>query len=108
MTAPAAGSACPLADVWKAINAARVIGSAPIIDAIAAIRELAPGASFFSTPTDEVREAALDALDMVLLPMLDGIVLQDAHNIADATAAAFALAPEQAARVRNRLEAVAI
>lgn len=105
---PAAGAACPLADVWKAINAARVIGSAPIIDAIAAIRELAPGASFFGAPSGEVREAALDALDMVLLPMLDGIVLQDAHNIADATAVAFGLPAEQAARVRNRLEAVAI
>jgi len=106
--APAAGAACPLADVWKAINAARVIGSAPIIDAIAAIRELAPGAAFFGAPSDEVREAALDALDMVLLPMLDGIVLQDAHNIADAVKAAFALSDAQAERVRNRLEAVAI
>lgn len=106
--APAAGATCPLADVWAAINAARVIGSAPIIDAIAAIRELTPGASFFGAPSEEVREAALDALDMVLLPMLDGIVLQDAHNIADATAATFGLAPEQAARVKNRLEAVAI
>lgn len=85
-----------------------MIGSAPIIDAIAAIRELAPGASFFDTPSEEVREAALDALDMVMLPMLDGIVLQDAHNIADATTTAFGLAPQQAARVRNRLEAVAI
>jgi len=106
--APPADAACPLADVWTAINAARVIGSAPIIDAIVGIRELAPGASFFGAPSDDVREAALDALDMVLLPMLDGIVLQDAHNIADATAAAFGLAPEQTARVRNRLEAVAI
>jgi len=106
--APVGGAARPLADVWAAINAARVIGSAPIIDAIAAVRELAPGASFFGAPSDEVREAALDALDMVLLPMLDGIVLQDAHNIAEATAAAFGLTPGQAARVRNRLEAVAI
>jgi uncharacterized protein with beta-barrel porin domain len=97
-----------LADVWAAINAARVIGSAPFIDAIAAIRELAPGASFFGAPSDEMREAALDALDMVLLPMLDGIVLQDAHNIAGAIATAFGLTPEQALRVGNRLEAVAI
>lgn len=108
VVAPAAGAACPLAEVWTAINKTRVIGSAPIIDAIAAIRELAPGASFFGAPTDEVREAALDALDMVLLPMLDGIVLQDAYNIADATVAAFGLTPAQSARVRNRLEAVAI
>ena len=106
--APAPGAVCPLADVWSAINAARVIGSAPFIDAIAAIRQLAPGVAFFGPPTGEVRDAALDALDMVLLPLLDGIVLQDAHNIADATVTAFGLTPEQAMRVSNRLEAVAI
>lgn len=105
---PAAGESCPLADVWTAINAARVIGSAPIIDAIAAIRYLAPGEAFFGPANEAMRGAALDALDMVLLPMLDGILLQDAHNIADATATAFGLSPDQAARVKARLEAVAI
>lgn len=105
---PAAGDPCPLADVWAAINTARVIGSAPIIDAIAAIRELAPGASFFGTASDDMRAAALDALDMVLLPMLDGILLQDAHSIADAVVTAFGLSANQAARVRSRLEAMAI
>ena len=107
-TAPTAGGACPLAAVWAAINVAREIGSAPIIDAIATIRKLAPGASFFGAPSAEMREAALDALDMVLLPMLDGIVLQDADNIADAMANAFELLPEQAARVKRRLQSVAI
>lgn len=105
---PAAGDACPLADVWGAINAARVIGPAPIVDAIEAIRILAPGRSFFGPPGEEMRSAAVDALDMVLLPMLDGIIQQDAHNVADATAAAFGLAGETAARVKRRLEAVAI
>jgi MoxR-like ATPase len=106
--APAAGDSCPLADVWMAINTARPIGSAPIIDAIAAIRALAPGEAFFGAVGDGMRRAALDALDMVLLPMLDGIVLQDAHNIADAIVASFALSPEQATRVKARLKAVAI
>lgn len=107
-TPPGASEPCPLADVWTAINAARVIGSAPIIDAIQAIRELAPGASFFGAASDEMKLAALDAIDMTLLPMLDGIVLQDAHNIADAVVSAFNLAAEDAARVKGRLEAVAI
>lgn len=105
---PAAGDACPLAEVWAAVNAARVVGSAPIIDAIQAIRELAPGAAFFGPVGDDMRQAALDAIDMVLLPMLDGIVLQDALNIADAVTGAFGLAGADAARVRSRLEAVAI
>ena len=103
-----AGQSCPLADLWSAINAARVIGPAPIIDAINAIRVLAPDASFFGAPDDAMRQAALDALDMVLLPMLDGIVLQDAHNIAEATITAFGLAGSDADRVARRLQAVAI
>lgn len=106
--APAADAPCPLADLWRAINAVRVIGPAPIIDAIRAIRILDPGASFFAPASDGMRLAALDALDMVLLPMLDGIVHQDAMNIADATVTAFGLVGEQADQVKARLESVAI
>ncbi|MHA6770343.1 AAA family ATPase [Sphingobium ummariense] len=105
---PTAGAVCPLADVWHAINAARVIGPAPIIDAIKAIREIAPGATFFGPADPAMRSAAIDAIDMVLLPMLDGIVLQDARNIADAVIAAFALTGAEADRVMRRLEGVAI
>jgi MoxR-like ATPase len=103
-----AGQSCPLADLWKAINAVRVIGPAPIIDAIGAIRVLAPGSSFFGAPDQEMKAATLDALDMVLLPMLDGIVVQDALGIAEAAAAAFGYAGAEADRVKRRLEAVAI
>ncbi len=103
-----AGQPCPLADVWAAINAARVIGPAPIIDAINAIGVLAPGSALFGPADDAMRKAALDAFDMVLLPMLDGIVLQDAQNIADAAIAAFQLAGVDADRMTRRLQAVAI
>lgn len=103
-----AGQSCPLAEVWAAINQARAIGPAPFIDAIQAMRVLAPGASFFGPATPEMQQAAMDAIDMALLPMLDGIVLQDAHNIAEATVTAFGLAGADAERVRRRLEAVAI
>jgi len=106
--APAAGDACPLAAVWTAINAARVIGPAPIIDAIEAIRILAPGQSFFGAPGADMQAAAVDAIDMVLLPMLDGIIQADAHAIAEAVATAFALPADDAARVKRRLDAVAI
>ena len=103
-----AGQPCALAEVWAAINEARPIGPAPLIDAIEAMRALAPGASFFGPATPEMQQAAMDAIDMALLPMLDGIVLQDAHNIADATTAAFGLTGADAERVKRRLEAVAI
>lgn len=102
------GETVPLAALWQAINAARVIGPAPIIDAIKAIRELAPGSAFFGAADAAMQRAALDAIDMVLLPMLDGIVLQDALNIADAAIAAFGLVGDDAARVKRRLESVAI
>ncbi|TIR04066.1 AAA family ATPase, partial [Mesorhizobium sp.] len=106
--APAEEDPCPLAQVWGAINAARVIGPAPIIDAIEAIRILAPGQPFFGPADKDMRAAAVDAIDMVLLPMLDGIIQQDAHNIADAVASAFGLPADEAARVKRRLDAVAI
>lgn len=103
-----AGATVPLAELWSAINASRVIGPAPIIDAIKAIREIAPAASFFGPADAEMQNAILDAIDMVLLPMLDGIVLQDALNIADAAVAAFGLTGAQAGRITRRLESVAI
>lgn len=106
--AGAAGAAVPLAELWQAINTARVIGPAPIIDAIKAMREIAPGSSFFGAADAAMQRAALDAIDMVLLPMLDGVVLQDAMNIADAAVAAFGLAGADANRVKRRLESVAI
>lgn len=105
---PAGDAACPLADLWRAINAVRVIGPAPIIDAIKAIRVLDPAAAFFGPANDAMRSAALDALDMVLLPMLDGIVHQDAMVIADTAVSAFGLPEGQARQVRARLESVAI
>lgn len=108
VAAGAAGDAVPLAQLWAAINSARVIGPAPIIDAIKAIREIAPGSSFFGAADADMQSAALDAIDMVLLPMLDGIVLQDAMNIADAAVAAFDLAGANADRIKRRLESVAI
>jgi 5-methylcytosine-specific restriction enzyme B len=104
----AAGAIYPLAELWKAINAARVIGPAPIIDAINAIREIAPLSPFFGAADADMQQAALDAIDMVLLPMLDGIVLRDAQNIADAAISAFALTGPSADRVKRRLESVAI
>lgn len=108
MPVGAAGAPCPLADLWRAINAARVIGPAPIVDAINAIVEMAPGSSFFGPADAPMQQAALDAIDMVLLPMLDGIVHRDAANIADAAISVFGLADPDASRIKRRLESVAI
>lgn len=107
-TKPPADGPCPLAALWDAINTVRTIGPAPIIDAIRAIRAIDPDADFFAEASPAMREAALDAVDMVLLPMLDGIVAQDATVIAEAMITAFKLEESQSEQIRNRLAAVSI
>jgi 5-methylcytosine-specific restriction protein B len=106
--APEAEAGCPIAEVWRAINQVRVIGPAPIIDAILAMRAINPAVEFFGPASEPARSGALDALDMVILPMLDGIVHQDAMTIADAAITAFGFNAGEQAQFRARLEAVAI
>jgi 5-methylcytosine-specific restriction protein B len=105
---PSAGAPCPLASLWVAVNKVRVIGPAPIIDAINAIKAIDASLPFFGAATPATRSAALDALDMVLLPMLDGIVHQDAMSIADAAIEAFGFDEGEQRQIRARLRAVAI
>ncbi len=107
-TSQPAGAHCPLSSFWEAVNKVRPIGPAPIIDAIAAIRTTLPDAAFFGEASPELRAAALDAVEMVVLPMLDGIVAQDAAVIADAMIAAFKFEEPQANQIRKRLSSIAI
>ncbi len=105
---PAADAPCPLGAFWEAINKVRVLGPAPIIDAIKAVQAMDNGADFFAAPTPSMRQALLDAVDMVLLPMLDGIVVQDAEFLAAAAVEAFGLDAESKDRVKRRMDAVAV
>lgn len=105
---PAAGALCPLAAFWSAINTVRVIGPAPIIDAIKAVQALEDDAAFFVAPTPSMKEALLDAVDMVLLPMLDGIVVQDAELLAGKAIEVFGLDADQSARIKARMASVAV
>lgn len=105
---PAAGASCPLAAFWDAINTVRVIGPAPIIDAMNAVQAMEENAEFFATPSASMKEALLDAVDMVLLPMLDGIVVQDAEFLASKAIEVFALDAEQSARIKARMASVAV
>jgi MoxR-like ATPase len=104
----AAGAPCPLAAFWAAINTVRVIGPAPIIDAIKAVQAMEEDAAFFATPTPSMKEALLDAVDMVLLPMLDGIVVQDAEFLAGKAIEVFGLDADQSARIKARMTSVAV
>lgn len=105
---PAAGAPCPLGTFWTAINKVRVLGPAPIIDAIKAIQTTDAAADFFAAPSAGMRTALLDAVDMVLLPMLDGIVVRDAEMLADAAISAFDLQGEEQERIRERMKSVAV
>lgn len=107
-TGPGAGAPCPLAAFWAAINTVRVIGPAPIIDAIKAVQAMEEDAKFFAAPTPSMKEALLDAVDMVLLPMLDGIVVQDAEFLAGKAIEIFGLDAEQSARIKARMASVAV
>lgn len=99
---------CPLGDFWTSINKIRVLGPAPIIDAIKAIQAMVEKADFFSVPSSSMQEALLDAVDMVLLPMLDGIVLQDAETLSDAAIESFNLEGNDKDRIKSRMASVAV
>ena len=105
---PAAGASCPLGEFWAAINTVRVIGPAPIIDAINVVQTMEENAEFFAAPTASMKEALLDAVDMVLLPMLDGIVVQDAEFLADKAIQVFGLDAAQSERIKVRMASVAV
>lgn len=107
-TAPDGESPCPLGAFWNAINEVRPIGPAPIIDAIKAIQTREASPDFFATPTPTMQQALLDAIDMVLLPMLDGIVIQDAELLASAATRYFGLESENQRRIERRMNSIAV
>ena len=100
---------CPLAVFWSKINEVRVLGPAPIIDTIKAVQAMEDDAEFFAAPPSKgMREALLDAIDMVLLPMLDGILVQEAEELSDAAIDAFALDADQKKRIQARMASVSV
>lgn len=105
---PAAGAPCPLGAFWAAINTIRVIGPAPVIDAIKAVQAMEEDAEFFAAPSASMKEALLDAVDMVLLPMLDGIVVQDAEFLTNKAIEVFGLDATQSTRIKARMVSVAV
>ena len=110
--APALGvpvdTTCPLAVFWSKINQVRVLGPAPIIDMIKAVQAMEDNAEFFIPPSKDMQEALLDAIDMVLLPMLDGILVQESEVLADAAIDAFGLDEGQGERIKARMASVSV
>lgn len=102
--------ASPLAAIWNAVNAVRLLGGAPVIDAIHAMERLAPGTDLLAAPEGEAQLAYLDVFDLYFLPLLDGILRHEADNIAAGVIAALGLAEDapEAARLKRRLQSVAV
>lgn len=100
----------PLAKIWQAVNAVRLIGPAPIIDMIKVMREMDNGLDFSADPSEEQAAIYLDGFDMFLLPMLDGIFRDGAQDITQGICEALKLHTESALhrRVEQRLHSVSI
>ena len=99
-----------LTRIWRAVNAARVVGPAPILDMLKAIREIETETDFLRAPTRDESTAYLDGFYMYVLPMLDGILHKDARDIATEVRIALGLPAEaEDSRVLDeRLVALAV
>jgi len=100
----------PLALIWDAVNAVRLIGAAPVIDAINAMEQLVPNVDLLTTPEGEAQIAYLDTFDLFFLPLLDGVLQHEAESIAMGVIAAIGLADDasEAVRLKRRLQSVAV
>ena len=71
-----------LTRIWRAVNVARAIGPAPILDMLKTVKEIEPEINFLRAPSEDEAKAYLDGFYMYILPMLDGIQHKAAIDIA--------------------------
>jgi 5-methylcytosine-specific restriction protein B len=81
----------PLADVWRAVNEVRVVGAAPFIDIVKTAIAINEEFDFLTAPNTDAASIYLDGFYMYLLPMLDGILRQEAEKISLKVAEALGL-----------------
>ncbi|MBF0154954.1 MAG: AAA family ATPase [Magnetococcales bacterium] len=89
----------PVGAMWRAINAAREIGGAPIVDFIRAMAALDPNADLFAVPAMAVADSFLSAFRMCVLPLMDGLSPREAADLAAGVSSAWALDAVRAARL---------
>ena len=99
-----------LTRIWRAVNAVRVIGPAPVLDMVKTIREIENGTDFLHAPDGDEAMAYLDGFYMYLLPMLDGILRKGAVDIAAGLIEALGLTEDgqEGSELRDRLVASAV
>ena len=99
-----------LTRIWRAVNAVRAIGPAPVLDMLKTIREIEKETDFLGAPAGDELTAYLDGFYMYVLPMLDGILHNDARRIAGGVADALGIPDdgEEGSALRDRLVASAV
>ena len=95
-----------IADFWVEVNKVREIGPSPIIDMVGIIKSISRSMNVYAEITTADNENILDALDMALIPMLDGISSEDANTLADKAIEIFKIEEEK--RIKGRINSVAI
>ena len=75
--------AAPAPNRIGALNEVRTIGAAPILDALSALQQIAPGSDLLAGPKGELRAACLDVFDLFMLPLLDAIMRQEVEKLRD-------------------------
>jgi 5-methylcytosine-specific restriction protein B len=105
-----ANAESPLGHMWTAINEARRIGAAPIIDIIKMIRSQNPTFNFFApVARPEDADPYLDGFYVTLLPMLDGILWDQGETVADGFRNALNLGDDRrAVALKERIRALTI
>ena len=95
-----------VADFWVEVNKVREIGPSPIIDMVGIIKSVLKSVDLYEEISTKHSNAILDALDMALIPMLDGISSQDAEILGNKATEIFKI--EEAARIKGRINSVSI
>lgn len=93
----------PVADMWKAVNAIREIGAAPILDFIRALRIMSADLDLFKTPGPDSQELYLDAFRMYVFPLLDGLSEYESQALLEGLVSAWNLGSESSNLLNREL-----
>ena len=106
----AATGQVPLARLWRVVNGARVVGPAPILDMLRTIQGVDADVPLLANPEGEQGSVFLDGFYMYVMPMLDGISVRQAEEVAKGVAKAIGLEEEsrEARVLAERLSGLAV
>lgn len=91
----------PVALMWAAVNKVREIGGAPIIDFIKIVRELDPAVDLFALPVGDAVPVLLAAVQMCVLPLMDGLSPHEAESLAIDIALAWQVGQDDTKRLQK-------